>query len=407
MKALNMPSTTAITKLDLLPPELLLLISHFLSPVDCTCLALCNHRLFVVPFRGGLHRPFPQGGPGSPTDELRIDLLTRLSRHLPAYYPCYACTRLHLWRHVSLPAPNFRLRKCYDDLPWDKEKSLSLSLFRVQYPTFSTYGFHWFHLYLAMRRFYLGPSFGIPLKSLLYTEVTISSLRSAYYSQEQMSEAKLHPGKRTGLRSVEARICPTPPSLCLRIQELAITTRRSASHLFPRRSPVKVCRHIGTHLSNFLEIIKSVFEAHRHQGRSSVGLSDHGKCHECSTAWKLDLRDVEADDVCLVLTRWKDLGPGRSPEDSRWRIQLPGGSYVSLENADMLNDPRMRFEMHAKDSQGHWSQRLSVDDMFARNLALLQDRRYRRIMKQSEPGLWFLQGPEDEAKRWGQKCVVF
>lgn len=401
-----MPPTTAATNLDHLPPELLLLISQYLSPVDSTCLALCSHRLFPLPFRDILYRPFPQGGLRSPADDLRIDLLTRLTRHLPEYYLCYACMRLHLWRHVNLPAPDFKLRKCYDDLPWDKRKSLYLSLFQVQFPTLSTYGFYWLHLYLAMRRFYLGPSFGIPLESLLYTEVTTHSLHSAYYSQEQMSETNLHPGRRTGLRSVEARICPTPPSLCLRIQELAITSRQSASHLFPRQFPMEVCRHIGTHSSNSMEIINSVFEANRQQGQSSVALSNHGKCHECNTAWNLDLREVEVDDVCLVLTRWKDLGPGLSPEDLRWRVQLPLGPFLSLVNTDMLNDPRMRFEMHAKDSQGHWSQRLSVDDMLARNLALLRGRRYRRIMKQRRPGWWFLQDPEDEAKRRRSECVV-
>lgn len=151
-----MPPTTA-TNLDLHPPELLLLISQYLSPVDSTCLALCSHRLFALPFRGMLYRPFPQGDRESPAEDLRLDLLTRLSRHLPEYYLCYACMRLHLWRHDNLPAPDFKLTKCYDDLPWDKRKSLSLSLFHVQFPNFSAYGFYWVHLYLAMRRFYLVP----------------------------------------------------------------------------------------------------------------------------------------------------------------------------------------------------------------------------------------------------------
>ncbi|KAJ5692883.1 hypothetical protein N7462_002306 [Penicillium macrosclerotiorum] len=72
-----------------------------------------------------------------------------------------------------------------------------------------------------------------------------------------MSETHLHPGRRTGLRSVEARICLKPPSLCLRIQELAIASRQSASHLFPGQLPVEVCRHIGTHSSKFIEMIDS------------------------------------------------------------------------------------------------------------------------------------------------------
>lgn len=48
-----MSPTTAATNLDLLPPELLLLISQRLSlhVLDSTCLALCSHRLFTIPFR--------------------------------------------------------------------------------------------------------------------------------------------------------------------------------------------------------------------------------------------------------------------------------------------------------------------------------------------------------------------
>jgi hypothetical protein len=137
------------------------------------------------------------------------------------------------------------------------------SLFQIQFPTFSTYEFYWLHLYLTMRRYYLGLSFGIALESLLYTEVTLKNLRSAYYSQDQISEANLHPGKRTGLKSVEARICQISPSLCLRIQELAIASRASVSHLLPRKIPIEVCRHIGTYSSNFNEIINSVVEAYR------------------------------------------------------------------------------------------------------------------------------------------------
>ncbi|CEJ58531.1 hypothetical protein PMG11_07185 [Penicillium brasilianum] len=391
-----MSPTTAATNLDLLPPELLLLISQYLSTVDSTCLALCSHRFFTLPFGDFLYRPFPLGGLGSPAE--RIDLLTRLTRHLPEYYLCYACMRMHLWRHVNLPCPDFKLMKCYDDLPWDKRKSLCFSIFQIQFPTFSTYRFYWLHLYLTMRRYYLGPSFGIPLESLLYTEVTLKSLQSAYYSQEQMSETNLHPGKRTGLKSIEARICPISPSLCLRIQELAIASRQSVSHLLPRKIHIEVCRHIGTYSSNFIEIINSLFESYRQQGHSFAGLSNNGKCHECNTAWDLDLREVEVDDVCLTLTRWKDLGPGLSPDDPRWRIHIPWGPYVSPVDT---NDPRIRFEMHAQDPQG-----LSFDDMLARNLALLQGRRYRRIMKKWGPGWWILQGHEDETKRSWSQCVV-
>lgn len=105
--------------LDNLPSELILLISRYLSPVDTSCLALCNHRFMAFSSAGsfddlfGKPLPGPQIGPRKPSDELRIDLLTRLARNLPQYYLCFACLRLHLWRYVELPSPILKLRRCY------------------------------------------------------------------------------------------------------------------------------------------------------------------------------------------------------------------------------------------------------------------------------------------------------
>lgn len=129
-------------------------------------------------------------------------------------------------------------------------------------------------------------------------------------------------------------------------------------------------------------------------------------CPECSTSWNLHLREVEVDVVCLVLTRWKDLGPGLSPEDLRWRVQVPWGPFLSLSSTTLLNDPRMRFERHAKDPRGHWSQRLSFEDMLTRNLALLLEQRYQRVMKQWTPMWWSLYGYEEETKNFRPGCVV-
>lgn len=56
-----------------------------------------------------LGKPFPGIHTGGPGENLRIDLLARLARYLPQYYLCYACLRLHLWRHIDLPTPNFKL----------------------------------------------------------------------------------------------------------------------------------------------------------------------------------------------------------------------------------------------------------------------------------------------------------
>lgn len=357
----------------------------------------------TFPFEDLLYKPFSGGRTGGPEDELRVALLTRLARDLSQYYLCYACLRLHLWRHIGLPAPNFMPRKCFDSLE-HKDVHLRRPVQFGIFPTYSFYQFHFVHLHLAMRRFYFGPSFGIPAESLMYTEVAPHALHSATRSHAQMSEEEYQTCHRIGLVSVDARVCPKPPSLCLRTQELVVARRQNVLHLLQEGEVVRVCMHIGSHRSNFSDLIKSLIETYRRQDQDTTRLSDHGKCDQCNTAWKLELRELGEKDICLVLMRWIDLGPGLSPEDHRWRIHLDYERRRALDASDMSGDPRLRFEINSDEPLSCSSEALSDEEMYLRNVSLLRARRYQTVMKRWGPGWWFLHGKEDEAK--GSRCIV-
>ncbi|KAJ5868842.1 hypothetical protein N7534_003395 [Penicillium rubens] len=152
-----------------LPLELLWMISEHLSLVDLACLALGNHRL-LSSLAGTAFRDFTNtnGRNGNPTDDARIKLLSRLSRDLPQYYLCFICLRLHLWKNTRLPG-YFHIG-CSDGLEM-KDQCLQTRLPLCFYPSYTFYHFRFVHLQLAMRRFYHGPRFGIPVESMLYTEV--------------------------------------------------------------------------------------------------------------------------------------------------------------------------------------------------------------------------------------------
>jgi hypothetical protein len=120
--------------------------------------------------------------------EPRFVLLTRLGRDLSQYYFCYACLQLHLWTHISLPTPHFKLRNCFDSLD---HKDMQ---------------FHFVHLHFAVRRFYFGPSFGIPVESLIYAEVIAFPLNSPKITGAHMSEKQFKICQRTGLLSVDVRV---------------------------------------------------------------------------------------------------------------------------------------------------------------------------------------------------------
>ncbi|KAJ5674590.1 uncharacterized protein N7477_004524 [Penicillium maclennaniae] len=148
----------------------------------------------------------------------------------------------------------------------------------------------------------------------------------------------------------------------------------------------------------------SLIETYCRQDQEDISrLLRQGKCDRCNTSWKLELREIEQTDICLLLTIWKDLGPGLDPEDDRWRAQQEWTCQRTLKASEMV-DPRMRFEMQSNEPGSSSSQALSEENMFLRNVSLLRDRRYRTVMTRWGPGWWYLQGKEDEVKH--SHCIV-
>ena len=55
------------------------------------------------------------------------------------------------------------------------------------------------------------------------------------------------------------------------------------------------------------------------------------QCHTCPTEFQLDTMDYGYFDRRLILTRWLDLGEGRTPEDPKWKSHI-GSRDHSTEN---------------------------------------------------------------------------
>lgn len=304
------------TTLPDLPLELLLMISHHLSPVDIACLALCNHRLLFS--LGSACDDLPQNRTGGPEDGPRIDLLTCLSRELPQYYLCHACLRLHLWAKVALPGPKFKVPACVESLDQSLYR-LKKPLYVVHYPSHAYYKFHFVHLQLVMRRFYYGAEFGIPVQSLLYTEVETNLITDqAMKNTKPQEEEEFQSSHMTTLLSVDARICSNPPSFYLRTQELAVVRKQNLSLLFPypANDSMHNCMHLGR-ISDLKDVVHGLINKYRSD--TTKNPRDQGICDKCNTSWQIEIRTMGQKDVCLVFTRWLDLGPGLSPEDDRWR----------------------------------------------------------------------------------------
>ncbi|KAK1147650.1 hypothetical protein N8T08_000992 [Aspergillus melleus] len=353
-------------------------------------------------------------------DAVRIEFMSRLALDLPPYYPCFGCLLLHPWRNIALPRPYFDLPGCfkplYDSESYtDRTRAMELD----NYPSYTTCKIHFVHLQLAMRRFYYGPQFGIPAESFSSTEVAVHSLENGTMtpmsslpaSAGPLSNEELNNNVMTTLTSIEARICPDPPGLCVRAQELAVVRRQNVLKAAPKPSKVymRICEHISTPRSNFWEIFDPLLEQYCSDS-TPMHVGDQGRCAKCNTSWKLELRDVGSRDVCFVLTKWIDLGPGLSPEDARWKSHINTMSRILLADDELVSDPQARFERDS--AQANEANALSDEEMFNRNISLLQRHEYLNSMiRVGNYSRWFLNAElaqeREQTKRRGiSRCVI-
>lgn len=106
-------------------------------------------------------------------------------------------------------------------------------------------------------------------------------------------------------------------------------------------------------------------------------------------------------DICLVLTRWLDLGPGLSPDDNRWRCHNDHEFEVNLAEHEKA-DSRQRFE---NDSiQANCSDALSEEEMYYRNIQFIQDQAYRKLMTRFGVVSWCLHGKKKARSLFSMCC---
>lgn len=386
-----------------LPVEILLLIAGFISPADAACLALSNRWLMSLFAPGGpLKRRLPRGQPGDMTTERAI-FLNRFSHDKPEYFLCCICSQLHLWRTFPLPS-SWMFSKCFD-LNYDDDR-YPVSLFSMPYllwPRSTQYRLHFTHLQLVMRRFYHGPEYGLSAQSLFYIEVTTCPCEESVFALTQEISAsrpeKNTPSQmKTCLTSFEARICPAPPSLCLRIQCWSVVSRQNASMLLSGKDYVFGCGHVVFDKPSQKGPIRSHISACL-SGSSKA--AEYGKCTKCNTEWHIEVRDFGTEEVSLVLTRWVDLGPGITPQDPRWRCHMEILSTVEVAAEDIVASPRQRFESSL--AEGGQRGAFSEQELYFRNASLLTGKKYVRLLERTPLG-WCLR--PDSRRHHSSGCVL-
>ncbi|KAJ6084010.1 hypothetical protein N7486_010810 [Penicillium sp. IBT 16267x] len=402
-----------------LPLELLQMIAKHLSQLDLLCLSLCNK---------WLHTSFPEAQfyNFGYDEAILLKFLRRLARSEPRHYLCKSCHRLHRVQSVQLPGPLSKPPSCYGvprQLALGSSNTnyhylyLDKPLRLIQFPCYTQYKFYFVHLQLAMRYFKQGPGFGIPVESLFYIEVATSPIATDTNTprpqpdETKIIDEEIELNTQTTLFSVDARVCTEPPSFCMRTQELAVVPRQKAWQLIPDpfSDPIRICWHISTAGSgsegNFGigNTVRDLVKQYQ-RGERVTNLIAQGRCEQCNTAWKVQIREIEPREVCLVLTRWVNLGSGLNPEDVLWRSLVESRQFLSAKMRGA--DPRVQFE---RDSvQARSGSALSEEALFWRNTELLQGGRYRDSMSNMDGQRWFINSgveAEVEAKATS-RCVI-
>lgn len=339
------------SNLSQLPPEILRMISEHLSPNDAASLVLCNHALL----RALGPRHWSSLRPGKSDEKYRELFLITLTRDLPGHFYCHFCFRLHLRDNFGPPGPALQPKNQVVCV----EKELGPDLWQCvhAHPLRSWYQFRFPHLQLAMKRYHYGPGHGISTESLLFTEVQVSG---------DQDEAE----RVTTLLSVEARICPRPISLCLRIQQWASVRSTNRNKVLRKTKFVKICEHLSAHSSEISRLIQSRLDSHHRKVNCQI-CPEVLKCQDCNTDFQIEIKDFADQGLALVVTKWLDLGSGLTPMDARWTVHIGSGKAAELGTLGTAGDVRLRFESETG---------LSQDTLSCQNASYLKSKRFKSAM---------------------------
>ncbi|KGO67909.1 hypothetical protein PITC_029480 [Penicillium italicum] len=353
------PKTLEPELLDALPVELLLLIADFLPLEDIYCLSLCNRRLLTIFKSRTKHRSLRR--------KPQLSFLRRLEHDHPRYLTCDDCLVLHDLNRISEP---FELSSPAHTYPPRLEclapaseirprESLSMIIHNSS-SMYSHYRLQFSHLHLAMRRFYCGPQYGISTDALAFTEV-----EKAFSGGDRII-------RPTTLFTVSAQICPDPPSLYLRIQDIVsmVNFRQIDDEEYLCEveqndfAILRVCKHKSKPFW-LQDIPLDRYPTH-----------EYFNCGLCNAVCEVELFENRPNGhITIVMTRYINLGAGLSPNDPRWRVNLlsewkePEVQEVNPEYMDAR--PQRTFEALTE---------TSLRDLTSRNLSYLEDERYQATM---------------------------
>jgi F-box domain len=260
----NQPRPLALesSPLGRLPSELIVHIAGFLPPESALLFSICCWPLYSI-----LEAQYLKGlGEDRPLD--RFKFLTLLERDLPNYITCYYCKRLHaiteahLYKQKSIAGRHL--------LCWEADMEFVTDIFIYR-------GFSITVFQMTMKAYRQGLDCSRLLRLLSHK-----------------TETRFERG------------CVEQSTALARIVGCSLLTREQRIFLIPPTQPVQVPLY-----SSFLVCIHSKFPQPKYEKK----LGSIIQCNYCLTEFRIDIKSFEEYGNAIFVTKWLDLGEGRSPLD--------------------------------------------------------------------------------------------
>jgi len=290
--ALHGPKSLENSVLGRFPPEIIIRIAEWLPTASAASFVFsCNAIKSILgtqywealnTYDGQLELPM---------------FLTLLERDLPDYIFCYHCMVLHTGRlgrpagvRESLPPqPRYKGGSCFvEDL--------------IGGPFFYIYrGFRSGHFRMAMKQYRLGLDFKFYLG--IFARETCHTSCFCQLQQQFRAKAKIRGG-----------------CFLLRLQQVVLLPLdRGLTRI--QSAKIKVCPHfdrVGEDPNLSLPEDASCELAHQCNAKQCLRSSGLKQCDNCPLEYRIDLQECGELGTAVIITKWLDLGEGRTFLDPKW-----------------------------------------------------------------------------------------
>lgn len=287
------PIALESSALSKLPPELILCIARFLPPESAASFSLCCRPIYFA-----LGTQYLK----ALEDDEQLDrykFLTLLERDLPNYILCYYCKKLHginnAYRHIY---SNRRYLGSNRYLQCWKADYESLTHIYIHG------GFSFTVFQMTMKLYRQGLDYPKLLDLLSYKTKTY--FRHGYVEQ-RMALARIVAGSFLIREQRIVMIPPTQPSP------------------IPWDSDFVICRHFSLMSTKSFDLFKDAIQrAHWDEPKDYRNWKGIIQCKYCLTEFRVDFKNFGERGNAMFVTKWQDLGQGRSPLDHKWESHIAG-----------------------------------------------------------------------------------